>query len=96
MKGFSYGSIGVQKLFVFSKLKLDPRRLWITISMPFGEGRVGPLSLVVDIEPPWAFWDEPGEDNNQPRENHLRTSALHLHPVEQLPMSYLQPDWNLP
>ena len=69
----TYCTIGVQELLVLCSLKLDPSRIWVTIAVPFGKGRNGLLSLVVDKQPSGTFWNDPHEDDDQTRKDHLWT-----------------------
>jgi hypothetical protein len=73
----TYSSIGVQELLIFGLLEFDPDRLWIPFAMPLREDRAGLLSLVMYPQPTRRFWDEPGEEQDQSREEQLfRVSKL--------------------
>jgi hypothetical protein len=48
MASLSYSAVGVQELFIFSDLKINPSRLGIAIAMPLCKNILRLLTLVVD------------------------------------------------
>lgn len=65
----------VQKRLVFLKLKPDPSRLTVAVSMVFGKNSLGLFALVVDVEPTRRLGDEPSEEDNQAGEEHLKVDG---------------------
>lgn len=59
-------------LLVFFQLQLDPSGLSVAVAVVFREHGDSLVALVVDIEPAWGLGDEPREQNDQGREEHLK------------------------
>ena len=71
MQVLAYRSIKLKVLLIFAKLKLDPGRFRVTISVPFGKYLVCLLALVASVEPSWGLGNKHAENEDQARENHL-------------------------
>lgn len=65
-------NLHVQERFILFQLKLDPGRVFVAVSVVLGEHSDSLLTLVVDVEPTRGLRDEPCEENNQTREEHLK------------------------
>lgn len=69
------GTLHVKVRFILFQLQLDPRGISVAIAMVFCEHSDGLFAFVVDVEPARGFRDEPGENHNQTREEHLKVDG---------------------
>ena len=65
------GTVHLQVRLVLGHLKQDPSVLWVTLTVVLGEDGAGAVWLVVDVEPSWGLWEEPGTENDDHWEHHL-------------------------
>lgn len=68
----TYGTIELQEFLVLGKLKLDPRRFGVAISVPFGQEIARLLAFAMGKEPPRGLGEEHGEGHNNSGEEKLK------------------------
>ena len=68
----TYGTIELQIFLVLGQLKLDPRRVRIAVSVPFGQKRSCLLTFAMGKEPSRRLGQEQGKQGNDSGEEKLK------------------------
>lgn len=65
-------TIELQVRLVLEKLKLDPLRVWVAVSVILGEESLSLILLAIAVQPSWGFWEKHGEDDDDSWEKSLK------------------------
>lgn len=67
------GTVHFQVRLVLRHLELNPGVIDGALTMVLGKNGLGAIWLAVDVEPSWGLWKEPGAENDDHWEHHLKT-----------------------
>ena len=67
------GTIHLQMGLVLRHLELHPGVLDGALTVVLGKNGLSTIWLAVDVEPSWGLWEEPGAENDDHWEHHLKT-----------------------